>query len=668
MSIAPISTKSKLSGTPTSAPKYSTEVQDANGNAVALGDPNVTRGLTAIMNVHAVVGGAACHWGGPAAFAEIMSSVHGIIFATKNRQWHEAYNFLNDAGHAENGIYALRANLGFDNMTFESICGFRSIQSKFTGHGESHINPEGVLFSNGPLGSSLPQAQGIAMADKVAGNDRTTICVISDGASMEGEAKESFSAIPGFAAKGMCNPFVMIVSDNNTKLSGRIDEDSYSMTDTFASMENLGWSVINVSNGNDLQSTYTAIEKAVAAAKTNPNKPVCVICKTVKGYGIKATEESSSGGHGFPLKNGEKIMDWLEEIFPNDVPSEITALAQKLVDDFNVPKEASSTASTSTVKSEKAQAGFARAAIKAATDGYPLMSISADLAGSTGMKAFQDAFPDQAIDIGIAESNMVSTAAGFSKAGFIPIVDTFAQFGVTKGSLPLTMAALSQSPIIAVFSHAGFQDAADGASHQATTYISTISAIPHTQVVQVACSAEADAYLYDAVKRMAEAKKNGEDGESVIFFVGRENFPEYFDANADYSWGKAQLLREGSDAVIVASGPETPKALEAAEILAGKGKSIAVINNPFINNVDIELIGKMVKNAGGKIVTAEDHQVKCGMGAQVAHALGQAGIHFNMASVGMQAEFGQSAYLANELYDKYGMGTSGIVESIESLF
>ena len=120
-------------------------------------------------------------------------------------------------GNTENGVYALRANLGFDQMTFEDLKGFRSIESKLTGHGESHLNPEGVLLSNGPLSSAVGQSQGLAMADKTAGNDRVTLLVLSDGASMEGEAKEAFSAIPGLAAKGKVNPFVMILSDNQTK-------------------------------------------------------------------------------------------------------------------------------------------------------------------------------------------------------------------------------------------------------------------------------------------------------------------------------------------------------------------------------------------------------------------------------------------------------------------
>ncbi len=254
--LKPLTLKNRLSPTPTAQPRYDVTVKNAAGQDVVLADPRATRALVALMNIHAVNGGAACHWGGPAAFAEINAAIHGIMFASQERPWHEAYNYVNDAGHAENGVYALRALYGFDGMTFESLKGFRSIDSKFTGHGESHLNPEGVLLSNGPLGSSLPQAQGLAIADKIAGRDRVTICVVSDGASMEGEAKEAFAAIPGLAAKGRVNPFVLVISDNDTKLSGRITKDAFSMAPTFAAMGALGWNVIPVANGHDLQAVY----------------------------------------------------------------------------------------------------------------------------------------------------------------------------------------------------------------------------------------------------------------------------------------------------------------------------------------------------------------------------------------------------------------------------
>ena len=151
------------------------------------------------MNMNAVVGGAACHWGGPSAFSEIMSSIHGIAFSAED--WRESFNIINDAGHCENGLYALKANYGYDGLSFEDLKKFRSLESHLTGHGEGHVWPAGVQVSNGPLGSSLPVAQGIAMADALAGNERVTVCAISDGAMMEGEAKEAVTAIPGFAAK-----------------------------------------------------------------------------------------------------------------------------------------------------------------------------------------------------------------------------------------------------------------------------------------------------------------------------------------------------------------------------------------------------------------------------------------------------------------------------------
>src|SRR6266404_6459920 len=102
--LKPLSLKPRLAPAPSRPPKYSATVKNAKGENVILGDPRATRALVALMDVHAVNGGAACHWGGPAAFAEIMAAIHGILFAVQDREWHQAFNFVNDAGHTENGI------------------------------------------------------------------------------------------------------------------------------------------------------------------------------------------------------------------------------------------------------------------------------------------------------------------------------------------------------------------------------------------------------------------------------------------------------------------------------------------------------------------------------------------------------------------------------------
>jgi transketolase len=671
--LKPLVIKSKLAPTPKAAPKYPVSVKNAAGAEVTLADPRASRALVALMNVHAVNGGAACHWGGPAGFAEIMSAIHGLMFATQGRQWHEAFNFSNDAGHTENGIYALRALYGFDGMTFEDLKGFRSIKSKLTGHGESHLNPEGVLLSNGPLGSSLPQAQGLAMADKIAKTDRVTIITVSDGASMEGEAKEAFAAIPGLAAKGRLNPFVMVVSDNDTKLSGRIGKDAFSMGPSFEGKRALGWNVISVTDGHNLQTVYQAVEKAVAEAKANPAKPVCVHVKTIKGFGVKSTMESSSGGHGFPLANGEKIIEFVNEIWGGQTPEEFSNWAKALRTDWEQKeaakkaKAASGAPAPAKPKTDKVQAGLAKAAIRAATEGLPVYSIACDVQGSTGISLFQKSFPDRWVEVGIAEANMISVGAGFAKIGFIPIVDAFGQFGVTKGNLPLTMAALSQAPVIAMFSHVGFQDAADGASHQATAHFAAVSAIPHTCVIAPSCSDEAESLMYQAIQRYAADRAAGKDGENYIFFVGRENYPLTWTEGAQFPWGKAQILSEGGDVVLIGCGVLVNKAIEAGKLLAAKGVKATVINNPFVNQVDLATIGAAVKQCGGRLVTIEDHQVIGGMGAQVSHALSDAGIAHTLKSLGIHGEFGQSAYLAEELYVKHGLTAPKMAEAALAL-
>ncbi|MDA7657930.1 transketolase, partial [Verrucomicrobia bacterium] len=319
------------------------------------------------------------------------------------------------------------------------------------------------------------------------------------------------------------------------------------------------------------------------------------------------------------------------------------------------------------VKKNKIQAGLAAGAIAAAKDGHPVYSVSCDVQGSTGISAFQKSFPDRFIEVGIAESNMVSVGAGLAKTGFIPIVDTFGQFGVTKGNLPLTMAALSQAPVIAIFSHVGFQDAADGASHQATTYFAATSSIPHTTVIAPSCADEAESLMNQAIQRYASERKAGNDGESSLFFVGRENYPIYWVENATYTWGKAQVISEGSDVTLIGSGPLFSKAQLAASLLKDQGINATVINNPFVNQVDIETIGAAVTKTGGKVVTIEDHQKIGGMGAQVSHALSDSGIPHQIKTLGIDGEFGQSAYMAEHLYEKHGLTADSMVNAAKEL-
>lgn len=323
----PLKRANLLASGPNSKPLYSVKISTEK-KSYDVASPTHIRGLIALMDMQAVLGGAASHFGGPSAFAEINASLHALVF-DHGPDWKNKFNLVNDAGHCENGLYALKALYGYADLSLSSLKGFRSIESKLTGHGESHLFPEAVLLSNGPLGSAVAQAQGLAVADKLIGNQRTTILTISDGACMEGEAKEAFASIPGLAKQGKQNPFIMIVSDNNTKLSGRIDEDAFSMEPTFKSLENLGWKVVSIPEGHNLKKCLTAISEAIDNIKSN--QPWVLHVKTIKGYGHKASEEAASGGHGFPLKKAEELDSFLKEVFgEQEIPAEFNEWKEEL--------------------------------------------------------------------------------------------------------------------------------------------------------------------------------------------------------------------------------------------------------------------------------------------------------------------------------------------------
>jgi len=687
----------RLAGTPDAPPQFSVEVKLSSGQKLAVADPRATRAMVALMDMNAVLGGAASHWGGPSAFAELMSAIHGIMFAESratHQPWFERFSFVNDGGHCENGLYALKANYGFAGLTLKDLKKFRSIESPLTGHGESHLFPEGVLLSNGPLGSAFPQAQGLAFADKLAGRDRVTVTAITDGACMEGEAREALAAVPGFAAKGKLNPFVLILSDNNTKLTGRIDADSYSMAPTFSALKDLGWQVVDLLEAHDVQACVIALERAVMLARENPLRPVVVHARTVKGVGVKKTAESASGGHGFPLKAPGELRAFLSEIYGGDesaIPKVFLEWIVELEELAAAKKKSTSagTASTAGAPEVKVQVGVAKALIRKRQEGLPVVSLTSDLPGSTGVADFIKAFPLGSQDVGVSESNMVSMAAGLSKLGYIPVVDTFAQFGVTKGALPLTMASLSQAPLIAIFSHVGFQDAADGASHQALCYFAMASAIPHVRVVALTSSDEAEALVGQAVDEFAALVKAGKTPDSTVFFLGRENFPLNYGVK-DYQLGRAQVLREPAGAspasaspasaagasaggtasvVIAAAGACVGQALEAADMLAASGVSVAVVNPSVINRPDVATFARLLGSAAGRgsgggkpplLLTVEDHQWIAGMGSQLIHALTEAGLSFRARSLGVRGEFGQSAYNAIDLYRRHGLDAQAI--------
>ena len=674
-------------------PYYALRLITPGGRKIAFCNPKHARLVLALMNMQAASAGVACHWGGPSAFIEILSALYAWIFYfSRNTPWHEKFHLINDAGHAENAHYVMKALYRMGGLTFEDLKGFRSVKSPLSGHGEAGLFPQGVYLSNGPLASTFAQAQGLSLADRMQEKKRICIVLLTDGGSMEGEAKEAFASIPGLYAKNKMNPFIAILSDNNCKLSGHIDSDSFSQDPYFRSLKTQGWEYKDLKNPHHLASTAGVLEEVFTRRRNFQDfkKPLLIRARTLKGYGVKATEKTPDGGHAFPLKKVSQLRPFLEEINKSPhFPPEIEKWCRELETQGRSSKKSSPSEDIFPERA-KIQAGISEAMIYCKrTKKLPIVSISSDLPGSTGTGPFRTLYPDHSFDMGVAEANMVSVASGLSKQGFIPVVDTFTQFGLTKGALPLFMAGLSNAPVIAVFSHAGLQPAGDGASHQNLSYFSQSISIPNLKVHCLSSKKEAFHLLTQALIFFAKQKQKGKAPHSHVFFLGREEAPtSYFPQNHPYKLDQSHIVfsptqdnpalknafrfsfprtkKRGKSITILACGPLLEEALKATRSLLQQGWFIIVLNPSIIHPLDTTTLRACLKKTNGNLLTVEDHHLTGGLGSLAAHQLALLGVKVQLQSLAIRSAFGRSAYKASHLYKTEKLLAKDIEKHIKS--
>ena len=286
---------------------------------------------------------------------------------------------------------------------------------------------------------------------------------------------------------------------------------------------------------------------------------------------------------------------------------------------------------------------------------YPeLVVLDADLAAATKTGVFKKAYPDRHIDCGIAECNMMGIAAGLATMGKIPFASSFAMFAAGRAFEQVRNSIGYPHLNVKIgATHAGITVGEDGATHQCNEDIALMRTIPGMVVMCPADDVEAKA----AVKAAA-------DYEGPVYLrFGRAACPVIND-RPDYKFeiGKGNVVREGSDVTIVATGICVGNALEAAEMLAADGISAEVINICTIKPLDEELVVKSAKKTG-KVVTAEEHSVIGGLGSAVCDALSKS-YPVPVKKIGMQDTFGESGSAA-ALVEKYQLDGKGIYAQVK---
>ena len=284
-----------------------------------------------------------------------------------------------------------------------------------------------------------------------------------------------------------------------------------------------------------------------------------------------------------------------------------------------------------------------------------LVVLDADLSGSTMGKMFEQAFPDRHYEMGIAEADMTSVAAGLSLTGWIPFTNSFAVFSAGRAYDQIRQTiAIGNLNVKIVGSSAGLSDFGDGATHQAIEDMAYMRAIPNMTVI---CPADANETV-EAVKAMIQSKG------PCYLRLNRNDYDNVTEEGKPFTIGKLSVLKQGTDVTVFATGYMVSLALAAARELEGK-ISVRVVNVSTIKPLDQTMIIELARTCKG-VVTAEEHTVIGGLGSAVAQALAKTGRPVEF--VGINDTFGCSGHSYQEVLDHHGLTKEHIVDAVKTIW
>lgn len=302
------------------------------------------------------------------------------------------------------------------------------------------------------------------------------------------------------------------------------------------------------------------------------------------------------------------------------------------------------------------RSGFGEGLAELGKENPNVVALCADLTGSLKMNEFENNHPDRFFQVGIAEANMMGIAAGMTIGGKIPFTGTFANFSTGRVYDQIRQSiAYSEKNVKICASHAGLTLGEDGATHQILEDIGLMKMLPNMVVINPC----------DFNQTKTATKAIADYHGPVYLRFGRPKVANFTPEDQNFEIGKAVMLNEGKDVTIIATGHLVWKAIEAGQILAEAGIDAEIINIHTIKPLDEEAILNSVRKTKC-VVTAEEHQMNGGLGDSVAQCLAR-NFPLPQEFVSVNDSFGESG-TPEELLEKYGLGTSNIVDAAKKAF
>jgi transketolase len=522
--------------------------------------------------------------------------------------------YFSSKGHDVPGLYAALYALGV--IPEERLLGLRRLGG-LDGHPD--VGVPGVEANSGSLGMGISKGRGIAWAKRHLGRDGRVVVMTGDGELQEGQ---NYEGLQGAAHAGLAD--LSVVVDRNVLQSDKPTDEIVPLGDVEERFRAFGWHV-ETCDGHD----FEALRRAFASFRDVTDRPQALIAETIKGRGVSFMEHPVAlvdGGGTYRWHAGAPADDAFERAFA-EIEKRIgerlaaNGLASLELEPVEIPEERraslegepeSGAGTSKKVTDEYVVDVYGEELVALAAEREHLVVLDADLASDCRVRAFELAYPDRFVECGIAEQDMVSTAAGLARHGLLPVVNSFASFLASRANEQIYNQASEGSKVVYALHYAGLIPAGPGKSHQSLRDVSLLGALPNVSIVQPANAAETRALLRWAVD-------DAEENVAIRLAIGPS--PRRIELDGRLVPGQGRFLREGGDALLLAYGPVLlHEALTASELLGADGVGVAVVNLPWLNRFDREWAGDLLA-AYERAFVLEDHSPVGGLGDALRRAL-----------------------------------------------
>ena len=598
------------------------------------------------LRIHSIRATTAAGSGHPtscASAAEIMSALFFSVMRYDPRNPADPANdvFVLSKGHAAPVLYAAWAEAGY--LKADDLLTLRRIDSDLEGHPPTTL--PFVDVATGSLGQGLSVGLGMALNARLDRRDQRIYVLMGDGESAEGSVWEAAAMASHERASNLCATIDVNRLGQSEPTMLQHDLETYR-----ARWEAFGWQALVV-DGHDVGQLLDAYGKAAATA----DRPTVVLAKTFKGRGIPFVEDKE-GWHGKPLAKGEQT-DSAIAALTGQLAGGDPQWAPKLPSKNGIHAPAPKPLAPPPYKlgEEVATRQAFGSALAALAQADPrIVALDGDVKNSTYTQDLQKVAKDRFFQGYIAEQNMVGAAMGFATRGKIPFAASFACF-LARAYDFMRLAAISNTNVKLVGTHAGISIGEDGASQMGLEDLAMTCAEPNYTVF----------YPSDGTSAWRAIEAAAAIQGPVYVRTSRPKTPVLYDAAEEFETGKCKIVRQSKNdrVTIVAAGVTLYEALSAYETLANDGIQVRVIDLYSVQPIDKEALIASAKASGGLVVTVEDHYAHGGIGDAVLGALAEEGAKVYKLAVRGIARSGQP----EELLDMYGISARHIVAKVKSI-